>query len=906
MKFLNSSDDLKELESKIRNKFRWEWMEKEDFSKELIKLWCKKIDVAGSCFCCYCNLSLRYSSEGFKSLFSHSATAHHIKAYKAVKNTQFLHSDSSDGLQSERVLDLATRKCRSDALITSFIAEHSLPFSIAPNILDLAKTLSKDLTSLNSLQMGRSSATYKLKYGLAKTVKEEQFDKLKHAFFSLNIDESTNKANESVLAILVQYYCEEDGKVVIRHLASVKLEACNSNSIYNEIVTIVEENKVPWTNLVSVLMDSCNTMRGVKNGVEIQLKTKKAPHLLDIDGDTCHTINNCAKKFTAPFLKHVETLCDSIYFDLKSADKRELFFKLCLIIGVKCLKPLSRPDHRWLYVLIVLERIEHLWDVLVVFYFSWIPSREVEIYKEDMQAVFEQRGLSGSQIKEVESIQSKLRKKNLTQDGKKRKQKIIKLMFVEKLKTLLQIGIYKTVLPHFNQYLKFFQSKAIFLHLLHFELFDLTKQFLTFFLKHEIVSKIEYAQDLLNINVNEPDNFLSDALLYTGADVSKLLKNSKKNNVHVKEFRKTLREAYSKCAEYMLQKLPLQKSAFVKFTGLDPELRGQTDTFNALKKLAHSLPNVIPEEESSELDRELRLYQVDSALKAPAEKLSIEKFWFSIFQMKQGGEAKYPYLSKLVKAVLTCFQGPHVESAFNHMGNIMTSNRTSLNIDGLDSVQTMKYYLISKEASTSEVFGSTNPAYEPIDKAFRVNLLKSRAYYHQSLESKNLTNDSCLNEKISDQNEKTPSSLRDNSLNVEPCSVPKAYKIPSVKHSQMNSHPDKKSLSSLNVKSCSVSPKEQQISSVRHSQMNSDNDKESPSSLMDNSLNDIPCSSSLPNEQISYVKHSQMNCSPSKQNCLDVERGSLLPKKPILSLKRSHSPGKCKSKQTKIGNFFKK
>lgn len=225
MKFLNSNNDLKELESAVRNKFRWEWLEKEDYSKELIKLWCKKIYVPGACFCCYCNLSIRYASEGLKSLICHSSNANHIKAYKSVKNTQSF-PGKSDGLNSERVVDLATRRCRSEALITSFIAEHSLPFSIAPNLLDLAKTLSQDLTSLNTVQMSRSSATYKLKYGLAKTEKDEQYSILKDTFFSLNIDESTNKANESVLAILVQYYCEDERKVLIRHLASVKLEAC--------------------------------------------------------------------------------------------------------------------------------------------------------------------------------------------------------------------------------------------------------------------------------------------------------------------------------------------------------------------------------------------------------------------------------------------------------------------------------------------------------------------------------------------------------------------------------------------------------------------------------------------------------------------------------------------------------
>ena len=74
---------------------------------------------------------------------------------------------------------------------------------------------------------------------------------------------------------MVQYYCDKDDKIVLRHLSSVKLEACSSNNIFQAIVRVLEDNNIPWCNLVSILMDSCNTMHGVKNGVETQIRNKK-------------------------------------------------------------------------------------------------------------------------------------------------------------------------------------------------------------------------------------------------------------------------------------------------------------------------------------------------------------------------------------------------------------------------------------------------------------------------------------------------------------------------------------------------------------------------------------------------------------------------------------------------------
>ena len=52
-------------------------------------------------------------------------------------------------------------------------------------------------------------------------------------------------------------------------------------------------------------MDSCNVMQGSKSGLEARIQ-EKAPHLLDIEGNSCHHNHNSAKKFCKPFKGHVE------------------------------------------------------------------------------------------------------------------------------------------------------------------------------------------------------------------------------------------------------------------------------------------------------------------------------------------------------------------------------------------------------------------------------------------------------------------------------------------------------------------------------------------------------------------------------------------------------------------------
>ena len=49
------------------------------------------------------------------------------------------------------------------------------------------------------------------------------------------------------------------------------------------------------TDLISNFSDSTNYMRGKIAGFESLLR-KEAPHLLDIDCDTCHHVHNASKK----------------------------------------------------------------------------------------------------------------------------------------------------------------------------------------------------------------------------------------------------------------------------------------------------------------------------------------------------------------------------------------------------------------------------------------------------------------------------------------------------------------------------------------------------------------------------------------------------------------------------------
>ena len=219
-------------------------------------------------------------------------------------------------------------------MVLGFTAENSLSISVVPKI-KLSKELSRDPRALDKLSMDRTTASYKLRYGLAKTINEETLETTKSNFFSLNLNESTSNNRKRVLRILASYYSPLENKIVMQHLTAISLVKVDVDSIYKDITNYFQNNGISWSNLLSIMMDSCNIMRGSKSGLQKRIRDTVAPHLLDIDGDCAHHTHNRAGQFCNPFDEYLEGLCDAIYFDFKwSEDLREHLRYICLILSI--------------------------------------------------------------------------------------------------------------------------------------------------------------------------------------------------------------------------------------------------------------------------------------------------------------------------------------------------------------------------------------------------------------------------------------------------------------------------------------------------------------------------------------------------------------------------------------------
>lgn len=308
-----------------------------------------------------------------------------------------------------------------------FVAEHSLSLTITPHLIDLAQVLAKDPRALAELSMDRTAVSYKLTHGVKKTIQDDMLEEIRKVPFSLNIDEATSKTYKRILGVLVSYWSEKVERMVVQHLAALELISVNAESLFNKLDELFERMALPWTNLVSILMDSCAVMRGSKNGLEKLIRDRRAPQMLDIDGDSCHHIHHVSKKFCSPFEHWVEGLLSDLHTGHKwSVEMRDSLQEIGAIIGVHTSRPERYVPHRWLSVLEVSLDTLCLWDVFIFFYYAFLNREDKEVYKETVDTVTLKRGVQEEGKARIKDIWNELgkRSKNFTDEGRVRKARI--------------------------------------------------------------------------------------------------------------------------------------------------------------------------------------------------------------------------------------------------------------------------------------------------------------------------------------------------------------------------------------------------------------------------------------------------------------------------------------------------
>lgn len=178
------------------------------------------------------------------------------------------------------------------------------------------------------------------------------------------------------------------------------------------------------------------------------------------------------------------------------------------------------------------------------------------------------------------------------------------------------------------------------------------------------------------------------------------------------------------------QKLPLSNRFLKAVSALDPTARGHSVTFSHMQKLPSIVVNVLTEEEEGLYELEIRKYQTDTLPYFDVDSSRIDKWWCS-----EEVTCKYPALSKMAKALLSCFHGPQVESSFSVMNDIIDSKSGKLKIETYSAIQNVKYSIKASNKSSLEYFCKKDYLHDKIDRRLLMNMQSARSHYKVQLAS---------------------------------------------------------------------------------------------------------------------------------------------------------------------------
>ena len=209
----------------------------------------------------------------------------------------------------------------------------------------------------------------------------------------------------------------------------------------------------------------------------------------------------------------------------------------------------------------------------------------------------------------------------------------------------------------------------------------------------------------------------------------------------MKEFMAKAKKAYISCGKVLLEKMPLTNPALMCFSSLDPVLRGNSTALQRMKKLPqlfkHLLTDDTPDSDSSgahcdvtdkpgasedqdiveeKFDLERRKFHSDRSLPALMSGVSVDCWWAAV------DSDTYPVLTKLVKAALSCFHGPLVESSFSVMADVIDKGNTGIDIATFSAIQTVKYSLSTRGTTAVDWFCKKDPLTESVDKKLTLNM----------------------------------------------------------------------------------------------------------------------------------------------------------------------------------------
>ena len=331
-------------------------------------------------FCKQCKVSFSVAHGGSYDVRRHFQSAGHNAALQSSKKTARLEAfgfGDSHAAKSAREKQDEQKKqvLRAEAQFVQFVAEHNLSFRCGDHFTKLVKSMFPDSNIARQFQCSRTKTSVLVRYGNSKFCQDELLSTLtgddnEPVFYSSLIDESNDRGVEAKdLVVLVRFFDPRAMKAETRFIGLPTANNGTAKAIFDKVDECLEANGIKYANMLAFNSDTCNTMKGQRNGVVMLLKEKQ-PNLLDF-GCICD-LENLAVKAA---MKILPTDIDALLVDINtffylSVKWKEEFKSFCEFVNIGYKSIPSHVETRWLSLLRVIAWILELWPALVSYFQS--------------------------------------------------------------------------------------------------------------------------------------------------------------------------------------------------------------------------------------------------------------------------------------------------------------------------------------------------------------------------------------------------------------------------------------------------------------------------------------------------------------------------------------------------------
>ena len=353
------------------------------------------------------------------------------------------------------------------------IAEHNISFLTSQHFSKNIPKMFHDSAIAAGFKCGKTKSNYIITDGISLDIQEKLQESLQNVPYSIMIDESNKQYGKKFLVVMVKFYDASRSNISTRFLDITECNQGSSDDITQHVVDVINKNNLSFDNLIQVMSDNPNVMRGIHTGVVKQITSKYASHLVDIGGCTLHHVSNAVKNsLPEPFNceKIEELLQDASVFFKRHVQFAEKYEKIQEILNVEKHKILRYCEVRFLSVYIVVDRLIEQFSPFKYLFLNEIPKHHKEILQQPRV------------VRIITALKDKF--------------------------TLPTLYFIKHALEIFQKYEKLFQRTDTTIHLLYDKQIDLFRTTLIYFCRLDEIEKCSFNNELLAFDYEKAANIL--------------------------------------------------------------------------------------------------------------------------------------------------------------------------------------------------------------------------------------------------------------------------------------------------------------------------------------------------------------------------------------------------------------